>query len=116
MNDSKTTVPVEVRYHFSDAEKIDLVSQLAKSIENKSELETEKKEFIDDIKDKIESAESDIHSLASKVRNGYEPRFVRCFIEKDFDLGMMIFRNAETNEVVTQRPMTEQEKQQSFMD
>lgn len=94
--------PDEVRVYGQD---------LAKENASRDESEERKKEIDAQLKAEIESHSTKALSLARKINNGYEYRDVKCHELKDYRRGIVTIMRQDTNEIVSERAMTAEERQ-----
>jgi len=84
---------------------------LARKDREKRNLEAEKKLNAQSFKDKIDTLDEDMRSLATTIRDGREYRPVECREEFNYERGIIEVMRVDTGEVVEQRRMTESERQ-----
>ncbi len=70
-----------LRYDFTAVEIHDLSMKLANKIQDKSNIEDEKKSIVSQYKSQIDAIDAELSSVSSKVANGYEMRKVECQID-----------------------------------
>lgn len=101
-----------LRWDFSDAELKQFSSDMARNSAEQSEAEESKKAVVAQFTEKISAAKAKVSSLARKINSGYEMRDVRCEIWLDFpEAGRARILRLDTNEIVSERAMSETERQ-----
>lgn len=84
---SEETELHQIRYIFSDVEKQQFATQLADTCQLKHKTENEKKEAASSFKAKIDSQDSHISLLSTRIAQGFEFRTAPCIVMKDFKKG-----------------------------
>ena len=103
-----------LKYIFSIEEKRGLADNLALAVMKKDESNAALKSAQTQIKSEIAKHEADVTSLAEKIRSGFEMRYVECEETKDFLSGTFTVTRKDTGEIVTERPLTSEERQTSL--
>ena len=107
----KETVEVFGKYVFTREEK-ELKSQdLADAIHAKDVKEYEKKEAMKAFAAEIENLNGQIRTLGTQVRDGFEMRYIKCTVERDYTRRMKSFVSVETGDVVKREPFSEDDYQ-----
>lgn len=75
------------RYQFTKEELEEKAKQLAKSCEERTSIEDEKKSVMSDFKAKIDSKTAEINHLSNNINSGYEYVTKTCEVEYDFEAG-----------------------------
>jgi len=100
-----------LRCEFTDAELKEKGAELARAVNEKDTAESELKNVSTQIKHRISVADGKIRLNSEHIRSGYEMRNVECrkvfYMERDL---VEVTRN-DTGDVVSQRPLTEEERQ-----
>jgi hypothetical protein len=100
-----------VKYVFSEEERRDFATEMAQKIQEKEQLESDKKSVVDDFKAQISAVEAIIGADARKMNNGYEMRQVKCEKIKDYDNRTITFLRCDTGEIVKTKDMTNEDLQ-----
>lgn len=116
MNKPKT-MKVNVKYMFTETEKQEIATTLARANQRKVELEEQKKQVDADLKGQITDAETVIAREARKYTAGYEYRDVECRIDYHTPRqGMKQVRRMDTYELVRESEMTAAEMQDDLFE
>ena len=110
----KETSTEFVRHEFTEEEKKDIASEMARKVSELQALEDQKKAIMSEIKGQIDIAQANINQSATKLNNGYEIRSVRCEVKRDYDDKVVNYYRINTDELVKTRAMTNEEKQQKL--
>lgn len=114
MKESKRTTHV-LRCLLSDAEKIEAGRELAEATNMLTELDNDRKQYVDSIKAKVTVEESKIAAISNKVRSGYELREVDCIVFFDEPIsGEKTTVRLDTNATVSVERMTQDECQRQL--
>ena len=89
---------------------------LAERIKRKEAKEDEKKDVIARYKNELDILESEIHLLASTVREKAEYRMVDIQTNCDYQRGTITVMRLDTGEIIRTRVMTAVERQMEFAD
>jgi len=108
----KTTrqLPVDL----NEEEIADRGRAMAKSVSEKAGLQEEKKSATADINAKIKACGEVIRKLSEIISGGKEDREVSCEVKKDFDSNTVTVVRDDTGEVVEERPLTVDERQENM--
>lgn len=79
------------QYNFTEEELKEKSKQLARSCDERNNLEDQKKSVMSDFKSKIDSKNAEINIASGHINNGYEWLTKTCDVEYDFDHGKKIF-------------------------
>jgi hypothetical protein len=113
-NGQAVIITKELWYKFTPEDMQNLGNEMATAVEKEGEIEKEKASAMADFKDRKDKTRNQIKSCAQKIRLGGEMRMIECREEKDMMTHTVrIFRN-DSDEMVEQRPMTTEERQQSL--
>ena len=110
----KKIVKKTLRYVFNTRELADIadkVSQLVREVEDR---EARKKAVAAQLKAELEQAVNELRMMSGKHRDGYEYRDVDCEVEKNFRMGLVTTTRLDTGEIVGERAMTTEERQQAL--
>jgi len=101
-----------LQYRFTDEELKDKSQQLARTTQEKNELENEKKTINSQFKASIDGCSATIESLANKINTGSEMRNIECEIKLNTPhVGKKQCFRLDTNEVVWEKNMDASESQ-----
>ena len=110
--DEKREVAEEFcKYEFSEKEKREIADMLAGKITEFKELEDRKKAMMSDIKGIMDSVSLTINKSARQIKDGYETRYINCYVNKNFDTKKVEYERVDTGEIVRTREMTEEDMQ-----
>lgn len=104
----------EVRYRFSKDELQDMAQEMAEAVSRLDNLEEELQEVRAGFKEKMAKAQKTIKQAAAKIRSGWELRTIECRLEKEFANNTVRIYRQDTGELVEERAMTAQERQQEL--
>ncbi|OLS13267.1 MAG: hypothetical protein RBG13Loki_3111 [Promethearchaeota archaeon CR_4] len=95
-------------------EKRQVADKLAIAVMGKDEAEAELKSVQTQIKSKIAAIDAELIASAEKLRSGFEMRNVECRETRDFDLDNFSVVRLDTGELIVDRSLTMEEKQQNL--
>lgn len=102
----------QLRYNFTDPERIDKAKALAESLNRYSATEAELSRIKSDYKSRLEAIQAEVDLLNGAVLSGYELREYVCFYSYDDPKpGRKTLRKREGLEVVGEEDMTERDRQ-----
>lgn len=110
------TVTEHLECKFTEKELKELSGDLARYVKELSASELKKKEVMSSLTAEINALESKVQSYAHKVSTGTEYRDVKCNVTYDFNAGTIRVHRNDTEEMIKDREMTDEQKQQSFLD
>lgn len=99
---------------LTDAELVDRGAQLADAYAKADALEAERKNTNDGFKAKIELVEQQVRDLAGTLRSKQETREVELLEEFDYRTFTVRVKRADTGEMVRERAMTKNERQEEL--
>lgn len=98
-----------IKYVFTEEEKKEVASELARLLSERDSLEAKKKEVASQMKADIETLTGKISGLSRDYNQGYRFKNHPCLIEKDHaDKTVKVYRE-DNHELVEERTMTQQE-------
>lgn len=106
--------PHRVKFTLTNDEKAEAANELASSYMQLESLAIEKKTAMSEFKNRRERIEERIHTLSLKVKEGVEMRSVLCELRLDYSSLRATVIRLDTEEIVEEREMTEDEKQMKF--
>ena len=104
-----------VKHVFTEEEKREIASEMARQVSIRENFEDEKKALTSEFNSKIDGAKAQINSAAQKINNGYEYQTVKCQVIRDFESRMVQFFRVDTGELAKERPMTGDELQMKLV-
>ena len=104
------------KYSFSEEEKKEFSVNMANKISEFHEVTDQKKAVMSDFKSKLDALSAEINTMARKVKDGYEMRYMDCEIRKDYDKKIVSYVRVDNDEVVRTRIMTEEDMQLKLND
>ena len=110
----KKIIKKTLRYVFNTRELADIadkVSQLVREVEDRESI---KKAVASQLKADLEQSVNDLRVQSGKHRDGYEYRDVDCEVEKNFRMGLVTTTRLDTGEIIEERAMTTEERQQAL--
>jgi hypothetical protein len=110
----KPTSKEFVKYSFNGNELKDLSDNLARAVTDRARKEDEKKAAVTSMNADIEAETTKINALAEKIQNGWEMRYIDCYVEKDYKAKKVSYTRIDNNEIVKTRPMSPEEFQMSL--
>jgi len=96
---------------LTEGEKREIAQNLAVAVMSRDEAEGGLKSAQTQFKSKIALHEAELISLAEKLRSGFEMRNIECEISGDYKLGTVTIIRLDTGEIIRERPMTKDERQ-----
>src|SRR5438552_2208548 len=109
------TITQKLRCVLTKDEKVEAGKELAEATNALKEIEDDKSQVSADFKAKIAAEEARIAVLSTKLRGGYELRDVECHIIFDKPkVGIKRTIRTDTDEILNESPMTEEEKQRNL--
>ena len=102
----------ELEYNFTAEEIKNLAFSVANAVGEVERLEEEKATFNLGHKERIKEARAQVKLLAGKIRRGSEMRQIDCRIENDYGAKKVRIYRTDTDEMVAEREMTPDERQQ----
>ena len=116
MSDKEIRIEKEFcKYHFTEQEKKELSVEMAQKTIEAGNLEDEIKSIKARYKGDIEAAMLLVKSNASKIRDGFDMRYIPCEVVPDYSRGVFRFIRQDTGEEVRERKMTAEDRQQSLL-
>lgn len=109
------TVKKSLKYTFTQAEILELGSDLAREYAARTEAEANKKEVDAQLKAEIESHAAKAESLSRKLNNGYEYRDVECNEIFDYVQKTLSLERLDTGEIIYIRQLSVEELQSSLL-
>ena len=106
------TVKRNLLYKFSSLELKVIAQEMAIRVEELDKVEEEKKAVNDGFKAKIDTLKGQIRGAAHKINTGQEQRLIDCRVDKDFATNQVRVVRLDTQEVVEERALTPDERQQ----
>ena len=104
-----------VKYLFSDKEKLVIATDLARELEEARQLEQELTEIKSQLKGKIDATKAHIGTYHSMIYSGYEYRNVACELVRDYNCKIVTVSRMDTWEQIESRTMTQDELQKSLI-
>ncbi len=102
----------ELEYNFTPEEIKNLAFSVANAVAEVEQLEEEKANFMLEHKERLKEARTKVKLLAGKIRKGSEMRQIDCRIENDYGAKKVRIYRTDTDELVAERDMTVDERQQ----
>lgn len=96
---------------FTEHEMTAFRDQIADEIVELGSLEDEKKAVVSGFSAKINEKKASTNNLASKIKNGYEYREIRCLVSYDYHNGIKTIAREDTGEIVAEERISEDECQ-----
>ena len=100
---------------LTEAELKKYSSDLARSAQDKNEVESRKKQAMSDFNAQISAKDADIVSFATKINNGWEFRNVDCTWKYDWTHKTKTLYRDDTQERLAHVPIEEDEKQGNLL-
>lgn len=110
----KTNEPHILPCKLSEKDRAEAADKLATALQRIDSLSLEKKAKVDEFKGLITAQEESVHRLTVEVKDGVAMRSVKCELRLNYSkLNAILFR-FDLEEIVEERPMSEEEKQMQF--
>ncbi len=109
------TVKRTLLYKLTTSELKVVAEEMAAQVEALDVVEAEKKEANEQFKEKIDRHKRLIKEAAHKINTGQEQRLIDCQVEKEHIQNVVRVYRLDTNELVEERTMTQEERQQFLM-
>lgn len=104
----------ELKVILTTEERLEIGQNIARESTQMASEEETKTEVVSEFKARIESHKAKIAELSRTLMNGYQFREVECRREFDFKKGIVAIIREDTGELVKERPITEQERQDNL--
>ncbi len=101
----------QLKHEYSMGEKADLGHALSVALKGKAGLADELSAVKAQYKHREAESDATINSLANKITTGFEMREIPIQITTDLNRGLVIIRRMDTQEVVEERPVRDEERQ-----
>jgi len=88
--------------------------KLVETLDKAREVEADKKAVATEYKARLDRLDAEVNELVGTVRDGHETREVHCELRLDYDEMTSTCVRMDTDEVVSERPMQEDEKQMTM--
>lgn len=99
---------------LTDQELKEYSKRLADCVSRKSREEDSLKSYSTQAKAKIQSCDAEINLLSEKINTEKEYRMIDCTVEYDFKKGIKSITRNDTDEVVDQEIISEEERQEEL--
>lgn len=103
------TVSVYGRYELSKKELDEIAKQTALIVQQKDQLQEEKRNTVATLSSQIKDLEQQLSSLAQCTREGAEWRYLECRVEYDVTRGVKEYFWVHDDRFIKDEPMTAQE-------
>lgn len=100
-----------LEHRFTEDEKRSHAGTLSKLIAEKDNFDSRKKEMSAQLKSEQEALDTQIKKYSTEYNQGYSYENVRCVVNYDHELGVVITKREDTGETVETRPMRDDERQ-----
>ena len=110
------TILRELKYYFTEEERAELGERVARLVEERENLDAEKKLAAKKYGQEIAEIDGEIGSVARLIRKKYEIRSVECDVINDYKAKTVVVMRIDTGEPVESRPMTPDELQGRLFD
>ena len=110
----KSIEPHSLPCKLTTEQKAESADQLATAIQQAESLELERKSVMGNFKSRKEFLIERIHNLTTHVKDGIEMRSVDCTLSLNYSKLKATLTRNDTNQIIEERPMTEEEKQMEF--
>lgn len=111
-----THEPHKFPFPLSEESKAAVATELASAIQEIESLDGEKKSVVAEYNGRVKVVQQRIHTLSYKVTSGEEMRSVDCELKLNYTKLIATLVRLDTQEVVNDRPMTDEERQMTFDD
>jgi len=95
-------------------EKAQAAKELAEKIDQLEALEETRKATMSEFKSKKENLQAQVLALGRQVREGTKLQSVECQLQLNYSKQRVRLIRLDTNEVIEERPMTDEEKQMNL--
>lgn len=106
-----TQEPHQFPFPLGEQGKAEVANKLAAAIQQLESIEGQKKAADAGFNGQMKSIQQQIHTLSYKVINNEEMRSIVCDLQLNYTKQTATLIRTDTNEVVQERPMTDEEKQ-----
>lgn len=110
----KSKEPHKLPCKLNPVQKAEAAEQLANAVGQAESLELERKTIAKDFASRKEALVERIHNLSNMVKEGVEMRSIDCELQLNFSKLTAILTRLDTCEIIEERPLTEEEKQQEM--
>lgn len=109
--DEKPTAVIDYDYKLTDDDRLQYAQRISELDEQDDALENERKMQASSFKARIDENHSERKKLSRAIRSGEETRSAICTINYNHKKGIVEFVEVATGQVVSSRPMTNEERQ-----
>ena len=99
------------KYQFSQEELRDIAEVLAIKTQDQEALEEEKKSVMSSFKERIESVALEVKGAARNYKDRYKMMDIECWVDRDFEAGLIRYVRTDTGEVAETKKMTMADRQ-----
>jgi hypothetical protein len=112
--EEKRIYTTNLKCELSAKEVREAADDLARNLDDLESIEADKKDVVEQFKAKTAAAEAEVIRLKNLVRNKYEFRDVKCEEVKNHKKSKCTVTRLDTKEVITDRPLRDDEKQRKM--
>jgi len=94
-----------LKYEFTEEEKRDIASEMARKVNELAQAEAEKKAVNSQIKSKLDALTASIQEASHRYSNGYEMRNIKCRIIPDWIRKIWEYFREDTGEFAFSKPI-----------
>lgn len=98
---------IQTRHEFSNEELLDLGEQMANRLQEKADIQAERKIAVRQFRDQIKVIDQEVERLGLCIAEKFELRETRCRVEINEATGQKYYYHAETGEHLLTQDMTE---------
>lgn len=109
-----THEPHKLPCRLGTKEKAEAAEALATTIQATESLELERKSVLGDFKSRMDGLKESIHTLTLNVKDSVQMRSIECELHLNYTKLTATLIRSDNNEIVEERPMTDEEKQMNF--
>ena len=102
------------KYQFSSEELRDIAERLAIKTQELDTAENEKKAVVAQFKERVEKINMEVKEAARNYKDGFVMKDIECYIERDFDLGVVRYVRTDNGEIAQTSKMTMAERQMTI--
>jgi hypothetical protein len=109
-----TTRPIVCK--LTEPERLQMGDLLAAKELEYTQVEKDKKAAMDDFKEQLDAIAASIKALSETITAGEEERQLECYIVPDVTANTITYVRTDTDEVVHERSMTQEERQRGLFE
>ena len=115
MKENDETTLVEVEIPLSQRDIVNIANRIAKLSADEDSIKQEKSASAAKYNGKLKAITSELKAKSKAIRDGFVTEEIACVQDFDYESGMVIFSYPDTGKKISERKMTNEEKQMSLL-